>query len=157
MFEGVRRARRILKGFKRVRDSNFEQWKESAIQIATQSDTYRGDEELRAVGVRAAVSHRQHAWLGVLQLEVLVLELGAVDRLAAGAVVVGEVATLQHEARNHTVERAALKAEAFLLRAQSAEVLGRLRHDIRAELVEEEEERMRLVVVFGKMIWSDLK
>lgn len=105
------------------------------------SDTYRGDEELRTVRVRATVRHRQRAWLGVLQLEVLVGELGAVDRFAASAVVVGEVATLQHEARNHTVERAALEAEAFLVRAQSAEVLGRSRDDVRAELREKERRR----------------
>ena len=47
---------------------------------------------------------------------------------------VGEVATLQHEARNHTVERAALEAETFLVCAQSSEVLGGLWHDVRAQL-----------------------
>ena len=57
-------------------------------------ETYGGDEELRAVRVRAAVCHRQNAGLGVLQAEVLIGELGAVDRLAAGAVVVGEIAAL---------------------------------------------------------------
>lgn len=36
--------------------------------------------------------------------KILVVELGTVDRLAAGAVVVGEVTALAHEVRNHAVE-----------------------------------------------------
>jgi len=40
----------------------------------------------------------------VLQLEVLVRKLLSVDALAAGAVVVGEVATLAHEAWNDSME-----------------------------------------------------
>lgn len=38
-----------------------------------------GDEKLRAIGVRTGVSHREKTFLGVLELEVLVLELGAID------------------------------------------------------------------------------
>lgn len=44
-----------------------------------------GDEELGAVGVLAAVGHAQKTLAGVLELEVLVRELGAVDGLAASA------------------------------------------------------------------------
>ena len=44
-----------------------------------------GDEKLRAVGVLAGVGHGQETWAGVFELEVLVLELLAVDGLAAGA------------------------------------------------------------------------
>jgi hypothetical protein len=51
-------------------------------------------EELAAVGVRAAVGHGQDARAGVLQLEVLVTELTAVDGLATSAVEVLEVTTL---------------------------------------------------------------
>ena len=49
------------------------------------------------------------------QIEVLVGELLAVDGLAARAVLIGEVAALAHEVRDHAVERAALVAEASLL------------------------------------------
>lgn len=38
-----------------------------------------GDEELGAVGIRSSVGHGQETLLGVLQLEVLILELVAVD------------------------------------------------------------------------------
>jgi hypothetical protein len=43
-----------------------------------------GDEELAAIGVLARVGHGKEALLAVLELEVLVGELGAVDGLAAG-------------------------------------------------------------------------
>lgn len=38
-----------------------------------------GDEELRAVGVGTSVSHGEETLLGMLELEVLVLELCAID------------------------------------------------------------------------------
>lgn len=37
------------------------------------------DEELRAIGVLSSVGHAEETDLGVLQLKVLVLELGAID------------------------------------------------------------------------------
>ncbi len=82
-----------------------------------------GQKELRAIGVWASVGHRQQTWLGVLELEVLVLEFVAINRLAASAVLVGEVATLAHEVRDDTVERAALIAKTLLASAESAKVL----------------------------------
>ena len=61
-------------------------------------------EKLRAVRVRASISHGQDARASVLQLEVLVSEFLAVNRLAAGAVLAREVTALAHEAWDHTVE-----------------------------------------------------
>lgn len=55
--------------------------------------------------------------------KVFIIELPAVDRLAAGAIVVGEVASLAHKLRNDAVEAAALVAKAFLVCAQAPEVL----------------------------------
>jgi hypothetical protein len=43
-----------------------------------------------------------YTWLGVAELEVFIWELAPVDRLATGAIVVGEVASLEHKLRNHT-------------------------------------------------------
>ena len=48
--------------------------------LAVQPARHDGrDKELRAVGVLAGIGHGQQAWAGVLELEVLVLELLAVD------------------------------------------------------------------------------
>jgi len=43
------------------------------------------DEELGAVGIWAGIGHGEKTWLGVLDLEVLVLELLAVNGLSTGA------------------------------------------------------------------------
>ena len=111
----------------------------------------RGDEELRAVRVLTGVGHREEADLLVLELEVLVYDravsgrfrdkneqrtskLLAVDRLAASAVVAGEVATLKHEVGDDTVETRALVAEAVLTSAELAEVASRLGDSVVVEL-----------------------
>ena len=65
---------------------------------------FDGEEELAAVGVGPSVGHGEPALAVVLQLEVLVLELGAVDGLAARARVSSEVAALDHEVGNDPVE-----------------------------------------------------
>lgn len=52
------------------------------------------DEELGPVGVWSGVGHGQGAGAVVLQGEVLVGELVAVDGLSTGSIVVGEVAAL---------------------------------------------------------------
>ena len=72
----------------------------------------------------------------MLQLEVLIRELGAVDALAASAVAAGEVAALDHEVLDHTVEGGALVAEALLARSQSAEVLGRLQCELKVSITD---------------------
>ena len=61
-----------------------------------QTHTYLGDtdEELAAVRPGARVGHAQYAGAGVLEREVLVLELGSVDRRPSGAVRVLKVSTL---------------------------------------------------------------
>lgn len=54
----------------------------------------RAQEELGPVGVGPGVGHGQGAGAGVLQGEVLVGELVAIDGFSTGSVVVGEVAAL---------------------------------------------------------------
>ena len=51
-------------------------------------------EELTSVGTWSSVSHTEDTWSGVLEFEVLILELVTVDGFSSSTVVVGEVATL---------------------------------------------------------------
>jgi len=90
-------------------------------------------EELRAVGVGARVRHREDTGAGVLEGEVLVGEFVAVDRLAASAVVVREIATLAHETGNDSVEAGSGISEALFSGAEGAEVLGGARDNVVAQ------------------------
>jgi len=92
------------------------------------------DKELGAIGVGSSVGHGEGANINVLQGEVLILELVAVDRLATSAVSCSEVTTLTHEARDNSVEGRALEAEALLSSAQSTEVLSCAGHNIFSQL-----------------------
>lgn len=85
------------------------------------------------VRVGASVGHGQQARAGVLDLEVLVRELLAVDRLATSAVATGEVTSLEHELGDDTVEGRALVAEAGSTGAKILEVLGGLGDDVVVE------------------------
>lgn len=59
----------------------------------------------------------------MLEDKVFIIKLAAVDGLAAGAVVVGEVPSLAHKLWDDAMKAASLKAKALLMRAQAAEVL----------------------------------
>ena len=130
-------------------------WRKSNSQLASRlREEHALTYELRAVGVRAGVGHRQEERLVVSKLEVLVGELLAIDGLAASAlchpsasdhciwkygvartyVATGEVTALKHELRDDTVELAALVAEALLAGAERTEVLGGLGNDVVEEL-----------------------
>jgi hypothetical protein len=58
--------------------------------------------------------HGEEALLGVLELEVLIRELLAVNGLATSSVTVGEITTLDHELLDDTVEGGALVSVAIL-------------------------------------------
>ena len=68
-----------------------------------------------------ATHHGEKALLGVLELEVLIWELLAVDGLAASSVAVGEVTTLDHELLDDAVEGRALVSVAILAGRQLTE------------------------------------
>jgi len=69
----------------------------------------------------------------VLQLEVLILEFRAVDRLATSTISSSEVTTLAHEIRDDAVEGAALETEALLASAECTKVLASLRDHVVSE------------------------
>lgn len=68
----------------------------------------------------------KHALLVVLELEVLIRELLAIDRLAARAIAASKVTTLNHKVLDDTVEVGALVSVALLASGQSTEVLNSL-------------------------------
>lgn len=70
----------------------------------------------------------------MLQLEVLIFELVAIDGFATSAIVVGKVTSLAHELGDNAVESGSLVAESPLAGAESAEVFGCPRHDISTQL-----------------------
>lgn len=90
--------------------------------------------ELRAISVRSGVGHGENSWASVLEPEVLIRELVAIDGLSTRAIVVGEVTTLAHEARDDAVEGGSGEPEALLASAELTEVLGGLGDDVGAEL-----------------------
>lgn len=69
-------------------------------------------------------THTQQSLLAVLEFEVLVLKLVAVNALATSAIAIGEVTALDHELLDHTVECGALVAEAILSCCESSKVLS---------------------------------
>jgi len=94
------------------------------------------DKELGAVCVLSGVGHRQETRLLMLEAEVLVGKLLAVDRFAASAVTASEVTALEHKLGDDAVEARACVAEAVLARRELTEVARRLWDNI----VEESED-----------------
>jgi hypothetical protein len=99
------------------------------------------DEELGAVGVGASIGHGKKTRLGVCLTEVLISESAAVDRLTTSSVASGKVTTLEHEARDHSVEDGVFEVEgsavvaiSLLAGAESSEVLSSSGHNIIVEL-----------------------
>jgi len=103
----VRAQRRHLLHHRHAVD-NFSKHHMSVVEPGSRLER---DVELAVVEVPPGVGHGQGAGAPVLQLEVLVTERVSVDALAAGAVVVGDVAALDHEAIDDAVEARLLVVE----------------------------------------------
>lgn len=73
----------------------------------------------------------------MLQLEVLIFKLVAIDGLSTCAIVVGEVTALAHEVWDDSVESASLVSKTFFTGAQSTEVLSCLWDNISSQLQNE--------------------
>ncbi len=84
-----------------------------------------GDEELGSVGVGSSVSHGKRTD-EVLDLEVFILELLAVDALAAHSVAHGDVTALQHELLDDAVEDGVFETETLGASGELTEVFGSL-------------------------------
>ena len=95
---------------------------ENDVLIVQPGSLDSANEELRSVGVGSGIGRGQNARTGMLQGEVLVGKIVAIDRLAASAIVICEVTTLAHEVGDNAMETGALIAEAFFASAQIAEV-----------------------------------
>jgi hypothetical protein len=99
------------------------------------------DEELRSIGVGTGVGHGEHSRGSVLLLKVLIGELLAVDAFATGAVAASEVAALDHEVWNDTMEFGVLVVKglslfslSFFSRAECSEVFRGFWHDVVVQL-----------------------
>ena len=92
-------------------------------------------EELTTVGTRSSVGHGKHTACSVLLDEVFVSKFLAIDWLTTCTIMVSEITTLSHKARNDAMEDGFLEAEllarflsfSLLTSAQSTEVLCSLR------------------------------
>lgn len=92
------------------------------------------DEELTAIGIGSSICHREYTRFGMSKLKVFILESGSINGFTTGTIVVGEIATLAHEIRDHPVETATLVAKTFFSGAERAKVLCRLRNNILPQL-----------------------
>jgi len=78
---------------------------------------------------RASIGHRQQEGLGVLELEIFVIKLCAINRLSTSSIPSCKISSLDHELLDNAVESRALVrkkyarfAVAFLAGAESTEV-----------------------------------
>lgn len=82
---------------------------------------------------RSSVCHAEQEWLSVLQFEVLILKLLAVNAFSSGTIASSKITTLNHERLDDAVETRSLVVEgntslalALLSGAESSEILGSL-------------------------------
>jgi len=92
----------------------FDDVAEDHVLIVQPTGLDGANEELGAVGVWTGISHGEDARAGVLQLEVFIRELFAVDGLAASPITLGEVASLKHKLRDDAMEGGILESKTML-------------------------------------------
>lgn len=94
------------------------------------------NKELRAIGVRTSVGHRDQTLVSVLDPDALISELGSVDTLVALTIRSHNLATLHHEVSDHTLDRTALveQISAHFSCAESSKVLDCLGEQVLEQL-----------------------
>ena len=114
------------------------------------------DEELRAIGVRASVCHRQHALMRMRIPDLFILKLIAIDANAARAVASCGITTLHHEVADNAMEAVVLvaKLRAFLACTESTEILSSLRHILIKDF---EDDTTFLVAIFALLANRDVE
>ena len=68
----------------------------------------------------------------MLELKVLISKLGSVDGLPAGAIMIGEIPTLAHKARDDTMEGGASETKPLFSSTESTKILGGLGDNVAA-------------------------
>ena len=66
------------------------------------------DEELTTISIRSSIGHRQNTGACVLQNEVLVIKFLTENRSSTPSIAVGEIASLDHEVGDDSMENAPL-------------------------------------------------
>ena len=91
-----------------------------------------GNEELRSIGVRTGIGHRQDTRAGVLEVKVLIGKLFTIDGTASGTVVIGEISSLKHELGNDAVEDGSLVSVLLgvVATAEGTKVFGSAWNDV---------------------------
>ena len=142
---------------------SFENFTEDDMTSIEPGSLNKGDEKLGSIGVGPSVSHREKVASGVLQLEILVIEAGTVDALAASAISESEITTLSHEAGDNSVESRALEvkslacvAHSLLSCAESSEVLGCLGNGVSEETEDDSAGILSIDVDVEEDLVSDL-
>lgn len=101
----------------------------------------------------------------MLQLEVFVVEFAAPNRLAAGAITVGEVTSLDHEVGNNTVEDGTLVAIALGVSSKANKVLDSFgdrltvhtHHNATSRLAANLFKAERMIILVNLTNWGCLK
>lgn len=123
----ARRGSLLLDGLDNVKTLDYLA-EDDVLAVEPRSDD-GGDEELGTIGVGTGIGHGKESRSSMLELEVLVGKLCAVDGFASGSISCGEIASLEHEVRDDSVEAAARVTEAMLSSGELSEILGGLWDD----------------------------
>merc|ERR1739840_18360 len=79
---------------------------------------HSAQEKLTSIGSGTSIGHRQYAWTSMLQFEVLILKLVAINRFATSTILIGKVTSLTHEISDHSMKWTSFVTKSLLSGAQ---------------------------------------